>query len=177
MNVAGEDGIINKDGLPGSSSDLVDCRSMGFWDNIEEGISSTVGCLVSAGFLTYSSCQGHQSSNRNRCVSFFLERDIAYWLISGVNDLNRRHRFRHPIIVTIEKADACCPLYRGEFDFPYIADVVFGDYEESETGEKQTCFEEWVSSCPPKRIAMDETMLQDAHARYARGTHVNRMLR
>lgn len=176
MNVAGEDGIINRDGLPGSSSDLVDCRSMDFWDNIEEGILSTVKCLVSAGFLTFSSCQGHRSSNRNRCVSFFLEYNIAHWLISGVNSLNGRHCFRHPIIAVIEKADTRCSLYQGEFDLPYIADIVFGDFEESETIEKQSCFEEWISSCSPKRAHMDKVMLPDAHARYACGTHVNRML-
>lgn len=61
-NIKGANGVINKTGTEGAPSHIVDCREKDFYSNIEENIKDTVKCLIEAGFMTFSSCEGHSWS-------------------------------------------------------------------------------------------------------------------
>ena len=97
-NRKGSDGRINETGKPGSPSRILDVRDADFFENVEDGIKSTVRAVISSGFETISSCQGHNDLGYvNRTVSLLLESDeIIYWR-TMIADLNIVNGFRRPI--------------------------------------------------------------------------------
>ena len=90
-NVVGKDGIINLTGEIGSPAKMYKVEDSEFWDNIEEGIKSTVKVIIDNGFKTYSSCQGHINTEYNsRSVTVILQNhEVEYWL-NFINYLNNK---------------------------------------------------------------------------------------
>ena len=143
-NIRGKDGIINHTGCPGSPSELVDCRSDTFWDNIEEGIISTVRILVEKGFYTVSSCQGHLTSCPIRCVSVIGEIEDIRWFQYAVAEINRSLAVSRPIQYFLLEKQKKFTLYDGLFSNPQIIEISFGHFQHRETETKQKAFEEYI---------------------------------
>ena len=145
MNIRGETGIINSQGKPGFGSELVDCRDNEFWINIEDGIKSTVEAIVHAGLFTVSSCQGHSESCPYRCVSIIAEQPkirAIQLMISKVNNMLEKEV--QPIRYYLLEVQKAFSLYENEFIDPRIIDIVFGDFREKDTFDKQRLFEELI---------------------------------
>lgn len=140
-NIRGVDGIINRTGTPGAPSDIVDCRDDFFWDNIEDGIRSTVKAIVDKGFLTVSSCEGHASSCPFRCVSIICEEEDIRWFQLAISKINDNLDIKVPIMYALlDKQPAFC-LYNNDFHNPKIIDISFGHFDSLETHKKQKAFE------------------------------------
>ena len=169
-NTLGKDGIINRTGLPGASSNLIDCRDKDFWDDIEEGIRSTVHALISRGFFTVSSCQGHASSCSIRCVSIIDERERIRWIQRAIAEINMRCPQRAPIHYALLDKNPSFTLYDGEFKSPKVIDIAFGHYLAEDTLSLQRDFElfimthECVEICTPLDPRLvDPYINNDAH--------------
>lgn len=144
-NKKGIDGIINHTGLPGAPSELIDCREDDFWDNIEEGIKSTVKVVIECGFMTVSSCQGHEASNPFRCVSIIGEVREVRWIQYVVAIINQTANFAQPIQYSLLEKNTAMKLYDGMFERPIIIDISFGDCRRQDTSVKQKAFEKYLS--------------------------------
>lgn len=153
MNIRGSHGIINQTGTPGAPSELVDCRSKDFLQNIEEEIMSTVIVILNKGLYTVSSCQGHSVSCPYRCVSIVDEISIIRWLQYTVYIINNTESFRTPITYFILPFQSELSLYNGCFRDPCVIDIIFGDYRDEETAIKQHAFEVYLRTHSVKEVS------------------------
>lgn len=145
MNIRGKSGIINVKGEPGFGSELVDCRDEKFWANIEDGIKSTVAEIIKAGLFTVSSCEGHSESCPYRCVSIISERSIIRTIQIIIAEANRTlPEVVLPIRYYLLDVQNAFTLYKDEFIEPQIIDIVFGDFRDNATFEKQKLFEKMI---------------------------------
>lgn len=143
-NIHGKDGIINRTGLPGASSNLIDCRNEDFWDDIEDGIRSTVKAFVSHGFYTVSSCQGHASSCSIRCISIIDERTKIRWIQQAVAEINMSNPRRNPIRYALLDKNPSYTLYSGIFSAPKIIDIALGHFLSEDTVANQNDLENYI---------------------------------
>lgn len=145
MNIKGKEGFINKLGTYGASSELIDCRSEGFLENIEDGIYSTVKTLIENGYLTVSSCQGHVNYNKNRTVTIQVEEnmiDYFRYLVYRVNEDLTVSALRYLILDMIPGFD----LYQGYYKNPKKIQFIFGSCIDSQTELIQKKFEHYIEN-------------------------------
>ncbi len=145
MNIRGENGIINSSGKPGSPSELIDCHEENFLSNIEDGIKSTVISIVSSGFHTLSSCQGHEESCPYRCVSIVDDISVIRALQFMIYTINSSNAFYDPITYYLLPYQKECGLYSGKFRHPAVIDIIFGDCRKTGTIQKQRIFEDFIT--------------------------------
>ena len=172
-NIRGEFGVINRTGKLGDSSHLEDCRSEGFYENIEEQILSTVKALIEKNMLTVSSCQGHPGKYCNRCVSIIGEISEVIKLAKFISDINEQYKWELPILIEFLQVQPSMNLYNGMFCNPLILQILFGDYADVATQIKQSIFNEEFSNTYPLQ-KQDETPLlnfKDYECYMFKGSH------
>lgn len=134
-NVRGPEGVINLTGRLGDPAELVSIDAPDFYDNIEDGIISTVRLLVDNGFITTTSCQGHFDKRFfMRTVTVRLNKNEIEWWRLFISEMNILGSFREPVTYHILKTDK-----ENEFDLM----ILFGSvYDIDETIIKQKKFED-----------------------------------
>ena len=163
-NVKSSDGVINSTGQIGSPAFIVDPSSIDFYDEIEDGIKSTVKCAIDSGFETFSSCQGHackESGYQQRTITLLLEKfELVFWRCM-IADLNIINQFNPPIEYHIlENED-------GKIDFMII---IGSAYDLEETCKKQSALEKEILQIRIKYYSKEPKTFRDYTST---ATHVN----
>lgn len=143
MNKKGSGGFINHTGEYGASSTLVDCRDPLFYQNIEDGIYSTVKALVNHGFFTHSSCQGHTGYNEIRSVTIQGDDTVINFLQYIIWSINQSHKeicIKYIILPINEGAN----LYKGVFTDGKRIQIQFGNCNDPQTLNAQKIFEDSI---------------------------------
>lgn len=97
-NKKGDFGVINSTGKIGSPAHIIPIDSPDFYENIEKGIKSTVRTILSVGYITYSSCEGHKIEGYDtKTVTVILKNsDINKWK-NMISRVNAENEFKNPI--------------------------------------------------------------------------------
>ncbi len=137
-NIKSSDGVINATGKLGDSAHIVSPASVDFFDEIEDGIKSTVRCAIETGFETFSSCQGHvgcDSKYQQRTVTLILDNNELIFWQHMISDLNIVHQYKSPIEYHI--------LARKDSRFDFM--ILIGSvYDLNETITKQNDLEKAI---------------------------------
>lgn len=154
-NVKGDLGVINKSGKIGDSAFLINPKEKTFWDNIEQGVKSTVKILLNEGLKPYSSCQGHDRVYANRYVAVTMEREEVKGLKNFIYNLNQRKKYNRPILYGLVETPSEKFIYKNEFINPVIVEIIFGLYNNKETLKKQKDFEQHLNATTLKNTGLD----------------------
>lgn len=161
-NVKSPEGIINVTGTLGDKSFILDPDDEGFFDEIEDGISSTVRCILDAGFRTVSSCEGHQHDlYQIRSVSISLTKsETVYWQYM-ISDLNIVNCFKYPITYHVLDRPS------GDIDFMILIGSI---YHMDELQKKQKALEDEIKLIRKKYYSVNERTFKDFSSKCS---HIN----
>ncbi len=125
-------------------SEIVDCRSEYFFQNIETGIRSTVDTLVKNGFYTVSSCQGHKGFNEDRYVTVQVESGEEEYFKKIVYQVHQEYQ-ESKMKFLVLKTPVSNPHIK-DFCNPVKIMLIFGNCTKKETEISQRIFESYIES-------------------------------
>ena len=128
---AGKNGIL-------SASSYRNPEDKDFWTGIEPGILSTVKVLLDNGYETVSSCEGHPYvPYRERCVTVRVSKERIDDLLNTMVKINESNVFKIPLLF--------CSLEVPQDTGLRDVQILFGEYNNPSTFEKQNIFNQYIS--------------------------------